>query len=51
MLELFYHEHNLDIATIIDGSIFKKIYKNITAEKKLGNKILIRYYYLQSENI
>ena len=41
MLELFYYERNLLITTVTEGSVFKKIDKNITSEEN----VRIRYYF------
>ena len=40
MLDVLYYKHTLLITTVVDGSIFKEIFKAITWEKKVR-----RWYY------
>ena len=40
MLDLLYHKRNPSITTVVDGSIFEKIFKTIT-----GGKNFRRYYF------
>ena len=41
MLDLLYYKHKSIITTVVDGSIFKKIFKTIIREKNVSR----RYYF------